>query len=45
MKTKSKKARIGDIVEIKTPAGLGYAQFTHDGGDSGELVEGVKGTV
>jgi hypothetical protein len=34
----TKKAKIGDIFEIKTPAGLAYVQYTHDGGHMGELV-------
>jgi len=29
------KASIGDILEIKTPAGLGYVQYTHDAGTDG----------
>ncbi len=43
MKKKPKKASIGDIVEISTPAGLGYVQYTHDGGDDGELVRVLPG--
>lgn len=31
-------AEIGDIFEIETPAGLAYIQYTHSGGDEGELV-------
>lgn len=43
-KAKSKgKARIGDIVEITTPAGLGYVQYTYDGGTTGELVRVLPG--
>lgn len=37
------QARIGDIVEIKTPAGLGYLQYTHDAGTNGELVRVLPG--
>jgi len=44
MKAKiAKKVRIGDIVEISTPAGLGYVQYTHAGGDDGELVRVLPG--
>lgn len=43
-KNNSKKARIGDIVEIKTPAGLGYVQFTHEINPKlGELVRVLPG--
>ncbi len=38
-----KKPKIGDICEIKTPAGLAYVQYTHDGGTSGELVRVLPG--
>jgi hypothetical protein len=38
-----KKAKIGDITEIKTPAGLGYVQYTHEGGTHGELVRVLPG--
>jgi hypothetical protein len=38
-----KKAKIGDILEIKTPAGLAYVQYTHNGGDMGELVRVLPG--
>lgn len=41
---KAKKARIGDIVEIKTPAGLGYVQCTHEiDPTQGELVRVLPG--
>jgi len=42
-KVDSRGARIGDIVEISTPAGLGYVQYTHDGGSNGELVRVLPG--
>lgn len=38
-----RKAKIGDIAEIKTPSGLAYAQYTHDGRDMGELVRVLPG--
>jgi len=38
-----KSARIGDIFEIKTPAGLAYLQYTHDGGSGGALVRVLPG--
>ena len=37
------KAKIGDIFEIKTPAGLAYVQYTHPGGDMGALVRVLPG--
>jgi hypothetical protein len=37
------KAGIGDIFEIKTPAGLAYVQYTHPGGDMGALVRVLPG--
>jgi hypothetical protein len=37
------KVKIGDIAEIETPAGLGYVQYTHDGGDMGQLVRVLPG--
>jgi hypothetical protein len=40
---RKKKAQFGDIVEIKTPAGLAYVQYTHDGGSMGELVRVLPG--
>jgi hypothetical protein len=36
-------AKIGDIAEIKTPAGLAYVQYTHDGEDSGSIVRVLPG--
>jgi Regulator of ribonuclease activity B len=40
----SKRARIGDIVEIRTPSGLGYVQYTHDANPKlGELVRVFPG--
>lgn len=38
-----KKAAIGDIVEINTPAGLAYVQYTHEAGTNGELVRVLPG--
>jgi hypothetical protein len=38
-----KKAQFGDIVEINTPAGLAYLQYTHNGGNMGELVRVLPG--
>lgn len=38
-----KKAKIGDICEIKTPAGLVYIQYTHDGRDMGQMVRVLPG--
>ncbi len=38
-----RRARIGDIAEIKTPKGLAYVQYSHDGGDMGELVRVLPG--
>lgn len=35
---------VGDIFEIDTPAGLAYAQYTHDAGDMGQLVRVLPGT-
>lgn len=40
---KKKKARIGDIAEMVTPAGLAYAQYSHDGCDMGHLVRVLPG--
>jgi hypothetical protein len=37
------KARIGDIAEIKTAAGLAYVQYTHDNVDMGQLVRVLPG--
>ncbi len=42
-KTVAQKASIGDIVEIRTPAGLGYVQYTHAAGTDGELVRVLPG--
>jgi hypothetical protein len=38
-----KKARLGDIVEIKTPAGFGYVQYTYDAETNGQLVRVLPG--
>jgi len=40
---KSKKASIGDIAEIETPAGLAYVQYTHDNENMGQLVRVLPG--
>lgn len=37
------KAKIGDIFEIKTPAGLAYIQYTHPSPDMGALVRVLPG--
>ncbi len=37
------KPVIGDICEIKTPRGLGYVQYTHDGKHRGDLVRVLPG--
>jgi len=45
MKRNSKKARTGDIVEIETPAGLAYVQYTHETRPKfGELVRVLPGS-
>jgi hypothetical protein len=38
MQKARKKAKIGDIIEIKTPKGLAYAQYTHRHAQLGMLV-------
>jgi len=38
-----KKAAIGDILEIKTPSGLAYLQYTHDERSMGSLVRVLPG--
>jgi regulator of ribonuclease activity B len=38
-----KKPKIGDIFEIKTPAGLAYIQYTHEGAGMGQLVRVLPG--
>ena len=40
---KKRKARIGDIAEIATPAGLAYVQYSHDTHDMGQLVRVLPG--
>lgn len=40
---KKPKLRIGDIFEVKTPKGLVYGQYTHDGGDMGDLIRLLPG--
>ena len=39
----AKKARIGDVCEIKTPAGLAYVQYTHPHPSMGQLVRVLPG--
>jgi hypothetical protein len=39
-----KRLTIGNIFEIDTPAGLAYAQYTHDAGHLGQLVRVLPGT-
>jgi hypothetical protein len=39
----NKRARIGDVCEIRTPAGLAYVQCTHDGLSMGQLVRVLPG--
>jgi hypothetical protein len=38
-----KSLRIGDVVEIMTPSGLAYLQYSHVGGAFGELVRVLPG--
>ena len=38
------KFNIGDVFEIKTPIGLAYVQYTHDGEHMGQLVRVLPGT-
>lgn len=38
-----RKAAIGDILEIKTPSGLAYIQYTHEHPDMGALVRILPG--
>ena len=40
---RTKKLKIGDIYEIKTPIGLAYFQYTHDGRDNGALIRVLPG--
>lgn len=44
MFSRKPKYKIGDIFEIKTPVGLAYAQYTHDGEHMGQLVRVLPGT-
>ena len=37
------KAKVGDVIEFKTPAGMNYTQYTHNGGNMGELVRVLPG--
>jgi Regulator of ribonuclease activity B len=38
-----KRAKVGDVFEIKTPAGLAYVQYTHDDPGLGQLVRVLPG--
>jgi hypothetical protein len=38
-----RQMRVGDVFEIDTPAGLAYAQYTHDAGHLGQLVRVLPG--
>lgn len=38
-----RKAAIGDILEVKTPSGLAYLQYTHEHPDMGALVRALPG--
>jgi len=40
---RKRKAEIGDICEIVSPAGRAYVQYTHDGHGMGELVRVLPG--
>jgi hypothetical protein len=37
------RAKFGDVMEFKTPTGMNYAQYTHNGGNMGELVRILPG--
>ncbi len=37
------KPKVGDVAEIRTPEGLAYVQYTHDGQGNGELVRVLPG--
>jgi Regulator of ribonuclease activity B len=39
----AKKLKIGDVAEIRTPRGLAYVQYTHDGKGNGEIVRVLPG--
>jgi len=41
--SRTKKAEIGDICEIGTPAGLAYIQYTHDSDSMGQVVRVLPG--
>jgi hypothetical protein len=43
LKKLKKKAAIGDILEIKTPSGLAYLQYTHQHPDMGAMVRVLPG--
>ncbi len=38
-----KRAEIGDVCEIRTPAGLAYVQYTHPHPSMGQLVRVLPG--
>jgi hypothetical protein len=39
----ARKPKVGDVAEIRTPEGLAYIQYTHDGKGNGELVRVLPG--
>lgn len=39
----ARKAKIGDVCEIKTPVGLAYVQYTHDHPSMGQLMRVLPG--
>jgi hypothetical protein len=40
---KGTKTRLGDIIEIRTPKGLAYAQYTHKNAEYGHLIRVLPG--
>lgn len=43
MKTKKKRASIGDLIEVETPRGLAYVQYSHRSPRSGALIRVLPG--
>jgi hypothetical protein len=39
----ARKPKVGDVAEVRTPEGLAYLQYTHDGKGDGELVRVLPG--
>lgn len=39
----ARKLKVGDVAEIRTPQGLAYVQYTHDGMGDGEIVRVLPG--